>query len=195
MMRVPCGLEETAVSQIEQRGFAVEDVKHIIYTHLHLDHAGGLPDFPHARTHVYRPEYEAAMHPRGPMGPFFIQQHWVHGPQWIIHDLAGEKWFDFDAIPISSDIWLIPLLGHTSGHCGVAVRDGDGWLLHCGDAISPFYAPADSNRPSDKPLSWLAKQLIGSHAPHLRRFRETHRDTVRLISGHDIHSFREFNRE
>jgi glyoxylase-like metal-dependent hydrolase (beta-lactamase superfamily II) len=28
----------------------------------------------------------------------------------------------------------VPLVGHTLGHAGVAVRDGDRWLLHAGDA-------------------------------------------------------------
>lgn len=32
------------------------------------------------------------------------------------------------------DILLVPLRGHSAGHTGVAVRTGDGWLLHAGDA-------------------------------------------------------------
>jgi len=152
-----------------------------------------LSNFPHARVHVYRPEYEAAMHPRGLMGPFYIQQHWVHEPQWVIHDLAGEKWFDFDAIPVFDDVWLIPLPGHTAGHCGVAIKSGNGWLFHCGDAASPFYAPSDPNQSSDKPIPWLVKGLIGTHAPRLRRFAQNHSVNIRLISGHDIDSYRKLS--
>jgi glyoxylase-like metal-dependent hydrolase (beta-lactamase superfamily II) len=33
-----------------------------------------------------------------------------------------------------TEILLVPLAGHTHGHAGVAVPDGTGWLLHCGDA-------------------------------------------------------------
>ena len=29
---------------------------------------------------------------------------------------------------------LVPLAGHSRGHTGVAIRTGEGWLLHCGDA-------------------------------------------------------------
>ena len=29
---------------------------------------------------------------------------------------------------------MIPLPGHTLGHCGIAVRTKDRWLLHAGDA-------------------------------------------------------------
>ena len=34
-----------------------------------------------------------------------------------------------------AEILLIPLIGHTHGHTGVAVRRGGDWLLHCGDAF------------------------------------------------------------
>ena len=55
---------------------------------------------------------------------------------------------DLHGLP--DDILLVPLAGHTSGHSGVAVRDGAGWLLHAGDAYffrgemgleAPVYPP------------------------------------------------------
>lgn len=45
-------LTETAARQVVGLGYAIEDVRRVVLTHLHLDHAGGLPDFPQA--HVYR---------------------------------------------------------------------------------------------------------------------------------------------
>ena len=47
--------KETAIRQIEALGFAASDVRHIVLTHLDLDHAGGLSDFPAAEVHVHRP--------------------------------------------------------------------------------------------------------------------------------------------
>ena len=38
-------------------------------------------------------------------------------------------------LPALEEILLIPLPGHTLGHTGVAIRRGEGWLLHCGDAF------------------------------------------------------------
>src|SRR5690606_22763917 len=52
---------ETAVEQVKALGFAPEDVKHIVVTHLDLDHAGGLGDFPHAKVHLHAREHAAAM--------------------------------------------------------------------------------------------------------------------------------------
>ncbi|WP_223281445.1 MBL fold metallo-hydrolase [Streptomyces antnestii] len=41
---------ETAVRQVAALGYDIEDVRHIVLTHLDLDHAGGLRDFPPAAS-------------------------------------------------------------------------------------------------------------------------------------------------
>lgn len=139
---VPHDPAETAVCQIEGLGFAPEEVRHIVLTHLHLDHAGALPDFPWAQVHVFGREYEAAMHRRWRA---FIKErigyhppHWAHGPQWSIHQPEGEQWFGLECVRVIDQpdcaVLLVPLVGHSRGHCGVAVRTEGGWLLHCGDA-------------------------------------------------------------
>jgi len=51
---------ETAIAQVEALGYAPTDVRHIVITHLDLDHAGGLADFPHAKVHVHAREHAAA---------------------------------------------------------------------------------------------------------------------------------------
>jgi glyoxylase-like metal-dependent hydrolase (beta-lactamase superfamily II) len=35
---------------------------------------------------------------------------------------------------LGDDILIVPLFGHTHGHCGIAVNDGGRWLLDAGDA-------------------------------------------------------------
>lgn len=54
---------ETALRQVEGLGFDATDVRHIVLTHMDLDHAGGLADFPWATVHVHGPEFRAAMKP------------------------------------------------------------------------------------------------------------------------------------
>ncbi len=51
--------EETALRQVETLGYRPEEIRHIVLTHLHFDHAGGLPDFPWAKVHLHRREYAA----------------------------------------------------------------------------------------------------------------------------------------
>src|ERR1700683_4823831 len=128
----------TAISQIRALGLDPRDVRHILLTHLDLDHAGGLPDFPHADVHLLGRELAAASKPRWNERPRYVAAHWSHGPRWVQHEARGEQWFGFDSVrplPNSDDeILLVPLPGHTFGHTGVAIRRSDRWLLHCGDA-------------------------------------------------------------
>jgi glyoxylase-like metal-dependent hydrolase (beta-lactamase superfamily II) len=143
---------ETAHSQVRALGHDPSDVRHIIATHLDLDHAGGLPDFPHAEVHLLGRELDAALHPSLRERTRYLAAHWAHGPRWVTHEPDGESWFGFEsvrALPGSDDeILLIPLVGHTRGHTGVAVRRADGWLLHCGDA---YFHPGDISIPPQCP--------------------------------------------
>jgi glyoxylase-like metal-dependent hydrolase (beta-lactamase superfamily II) len=202
LLGVPRDVKETAVRQVVGLGFGVEDVRHIVLTHLHLDHSGGLADFPQAEVHVSRPEFEAAMDPRGLMERAYVSAHWAHGPRWVIHEWVGGRWFGFESMRIleglTPEMRLILLPGHTRGHCGVAVRTGEGWLLHCGDAASPFHRQGDPLRPHDvaRPMDgwpdWLVRRVIGPHVPRLRELVREHGDEVRLISAHDVYGFRRY---
>lgn len=202
-MGTPRDLNETAIFQVRELGYRPEDVKHIIQTHLHIDHAGGLADFPWAEVHVHDKEYQAILSPKGFMEFAYVQEHWQHGPKWIRHQDPVLDWFGFKAIPILStpeaDFLFISLHGHTRGHCGVAIGKPGSWLLHCGDAASPFYSGSDlHNRDkSVQKLNFLpeslANRIMGDHMPPLRKMLEEHGDEVKAISAHDIFSFREYN--
>ena len=129
----------TAVEQINALGFSPTDVAHIVVTHLDLDHAGGLSDFPKATVHLHAREHEAAMTRRS-----FLERHrylpsqWAHPVNWQTHDPVGEQWNGFAGArmidAIGDALLLIPLHGHTHGHCGIAIEGPNGWLLHAGDA-------------------------------------------------------------
>jgi glyoxylase-like metal-dependent hydrolase (beta-lactamase superfamily II) len=81
-MGAPCKDEETAAYQIVERGFDCEDVRHIVLTHLHLDHAGGLRDFPQAQVHVFKTEFDAAMNPHGLIERAYNPVQWSHNPNY-----------------------------------------------------------------------------------------------------------------
>jgi glyoxylase-like metal-dependent hydrolase (beta-lactamase superfamily II) len=129
---------ETAVQQVVRLGFRPEDVRHVVVTHLHRDHCGGLPDFPDAAVHLHEAELRAT----SALPQVYLPLPWAHGPKWVTYDEGdGESWHGFDGVQqlrgLPADILLVPLTGHSPGHCGVAVRTGGAeseWLLHAGDA-------------------------------------------------------------
>ena len=137
MMRPTLSPAETAIAQLTALGFTADDVTDIALTHLDLDHAGGLSDFPDARVHVNELEYDAATRPRRNERARYVAGQWAHGPRWVMHADPGEDWLGFPAVTaLADDVLMIPLLGHTRGHAGIAVRQDDGgWLLHAGDSF------------------------------------------------------------
>src|SRR3954447_21532469 len=96
--------KEPAVRQIRELGLDPAAVSHIVVTHLDVDHAGGLGDFPNAQVHVHKPELEQALHPPLRERPRYIQAQWEHGPKWAEHSVDGDKWFGFDSVGILDGI-------------------------------------------------------------------------------------------
>ncbi len=175
---VPLNPEEAAVRQVARLGYRPEDVRHIVLTHMHFDHCGGLPDFPHARVHVHRREYEAFTgRPRLWTDLAYVRRHIAHRPQMALYEEQGERWFGFPAVrlPFEPVFWLVPLFGHSRGHCGVAIETDTGWLFHVADAAG---FGLDESTPD-----WLVRLVLGPHTPALRRFREAHPE-VRMTTGH-----------
>jgi glyoxylase-like metal-dependent hydrolase (beta-lactamase superfamily II) len=174
----PLNPKEAAVRQVARLGYQPGDVRHVVLTHMHFDHCGGLPDFPHASVHVHRREHKAFMgRPRGWTDLAYVRRHMAHRPEFELYEDAGERWFDLAAIrlPFEPEMWLVPLFGHTRGHCGVAIRTASGWLFHVGDA-----APIDLG---EYVPEWLASFVLGPHAPRLREFRASHPE-IRMTTGH-----------
>lgn len=198
IVRPRCSAGETAIRQIEGLGLDPGDVRHIAVTHLDVDHAGGLGDFPVAEVHVSATELAAAKDPPLRERGRYVPGHWSHGPKWAEYEVDGDSWFGFDSVRLlpglDVEIVMVPLLGHSAGHVGIAVNAGHGWLLHCGDA---FFHRREINTPPACPAGLRLFQNVVLHDAKARRHNQErlrylareHRDDVRLICSHDPEQF------
>ncbi len=173
----------TAVRQIERLGFEAEDVRHVVLTHLDFDHAGGLDDFPQAAVHLLAEERDAAVARRTILDRLrYRPQQWSSQARWRAYARGeGEPWFGFDAVRdlegLPPEILLVPLVGHTRGHAGVAVRGEHGWILLAGDAYF-YHAEMDPELPRCTPGLRLLQALVEKD----RRARLWNRDRLRLLA-------------
>lgn len=187
----------TALRQIEGLGLRPEDVRHIVLTHLDVDHAGGMADFPSAKVHVATDEHAAAMARRtSNEKQRYRPAQWEHGPDWTLYDRgAGEPWFGFEAVRslpgLTEDILAIPMIGHTRGHSAIAVREGDRWLLDAGDTY--FHRGEVATPAGDVPrflrlfernLARNWKKLV-ENQERLRELGATHSDELTIFCAHD----------
>jgi glyoxylase-like metal-dependent hydrolase (beta-lactamase superfamily II) len=177
--------DATAARQLEMLGYRTKDVRHVVCTHLDLDHAGGIADFPHAAIHVMEAERSAAITPRTLRErERYIAKHFAHEPKWVTHEAGGERWMGFESVralgDAEPDLLLVPLAGHTRGHAAVAVRTATGWLLHCGDA---YFHDAEMKEGGKAPIGFdLFQRMVAiddaQRRTNQRRLRE-------LKAGHD----------
>lgn len=194
LIRPKCDPAEPAVRQMKGLGLDPADVRHIIVTHLDVDHAGGLGDFPEAEVHVFGSELAMAMDPPWRERTRYVPAQWAHGPRWVEHDADGDDWFGFESVRVleglGEEIALVPLAGHSAGNVGVAIRKPEAWLLHCGDA---YFHRGDIATPRACPPLLRVFQTIVQHdgkARHrnqerLRELHSDHGDEVTLFCSHD----------
>ena len=139
LMRARFDEAETAIAQVRRLGFDPKDVRHLVLTHLDVDHAGGLSDFPWATVHLLAAEKRSAVDaPSAIARRRYRETQWGHGPKWATYEPAGEPWRGFECVRelqgLPPEMLLLPLIGHTLGHAAVALESEEGWMLHCGDA-------------------------------------------------------------
>lgn len=191
--RPPRDRESSVLGRLEVLGHSASDVTDIFITHLDMDHASGLADFPDATVHVHHRELSAARTPALLERTRYLAVNWAHEPTWAPY---GESTPDAEAAGLAGHALLgghvvaIPLPGHTRGHAGYAIRDGDGWLLHAGDAFyhEPTIHSAAGPRAS---RFWQVFEVVVAARPQL--IRENHRkvraaaatDGVRVVCSHD----------
>jgi glyoxylase-like metal-dependent hydrolase (beta-lactamase superfamily II) len=127
--------EQEIGPQLRALGFSPDDVRWVVLTHFHTDHAGGLAHFPRSEVITSRADHREA---RGLLGKVrgFLPQHWPVGFAPTLTDLPDGPFGPFEAsatLTAAGDVHLVATPGHTSGHLSVAI-DGNKLVFLAGDA-------------------------------------------------------------
>jgi glyoxylase-like metal-dependent hydrolase (beta-lactamase superfamily II) len=189
--------DETPFRQVMSLGLDVHQVRDIVPTHLHFDHFGGAVDFPWATVHVWDVEYRAGLNPKGWKSFFgYIPERLKKPPNIKLYSLTSDHWFGLEAIPVirrtDVEIWLVPLVGHSPGMCGVAIKTDSGWIWHCGDAYArPMQVdPGCSGTAFPRIARGIESALFPVEARRkIKLILAEHGDEVRTICSHDAGMF------
>jgi glyoxylase-like metal-dependent hydrolase (beta-lactamase superfamily II) len=173
-------------SQLAKHGLAIPDVRWILHTHTHIDHAGQDDRFPGATVVMTRRELEFSA--SGLMGaqypPEYVKHHIdrLHTPRalrLLDLDICGPE----EVLPgISCELTG----GHTEGSMNILVETSDGTACLCGDvmydvhnsAVQPYHVVLDGE-----------PQVTGNHALSKRQERAAIKKALRsgryILTGHD----------
>jgi N-acyl homoserine lactone hydrolase len=166
--------EQHCVAQLRQLGVEPQSIRHVVQTHLHIDHVGALGHFPDATVIVDARELEAARTVDRPLAHGYVREDFERA--------------DLDWRPVEDDLDLfgdgaIRLLrtpGHSAGHMSVLLAlEQTGPVLLTADA-------SDGLRQWDGRLPPRALHSREDAERSLERLRGLARETDALIVfGHD----------
>ncbi len=166
--------QETAFEQIKQLGYSPADVTDII--------------------HVYNKELDYALKPKFKDRLRFRKAQLQDITKWQNHREINTDWFGLDAIDLTKqlgfDAKIVPLIGHTRGHVGIAVKSENKWLLHCGDA---YFHPSQITQNPQMPigLALFEKQVQTNPADRIatqEKLRALHlaHPEIEMFCAHDV---------
>jgi N-acyl homoserine lactone hydrolase len=128
--------EQEIGPQLEQLGIRPSDVRRVVMTHLHTDHAGGLHHFPNSEILVSRAELAYAS---GLLGRVrgYPNRRWPASFDPTTIDLPSVPFGPFPAslrLTEAGDVTLVPTPGHTPGQVAVVIEEGDHSVFLAGDS-------------------------------------------------------------
>lgn len=117
--------DNTPAGQLAKVGLTPADITHLVITHTHIDHVGGIGDFPNAPIYISQAERDLPQ-PLYFGGRSSVQ--WPSGRQW--HTLT-------DDVTLCEGVTLLSTPGHSVGHYSLLLQlPNTGPVILAADAIN-----------------------------------------------------------
>ncbi len=163
--------EDDIRARLKEIGLTPADVRTVILSHMHWDHAGGCKFFPHATFVVQRAEYRFALYPDRAFSGSYVQPLFEGISKLDLREGDGE---------VVPGVWVIASPGHSPGHQSVLVTLPEtGKLLLAFDAIDTW---ENIKLEVTGGVCWNGGQAIDS----MRRLVQlAKRENATLVPGHE----------
>lgn len=163
-------------------GYGLDDIDYVFQSHLHLDHAGGLPFFDGTDTPVFVHEdelkfaYYSANTSAGNGQPSYLPQDFDYDLNWEIIHRTREVHFE--------GVEFVHLPGHSPGFVGTVVHlDDPGTIILAGDVIFQ-----EENYTDEVPLGAFLLWDSGKWFDSLQTVKNLERkhDAEAVVFGHEL---------
>jgi len=163
--------EDDIRARLKEIGLKPRDVRTVILSHMHWDHAGGCKFFSHATFVVQRAEYRFALYPDNAFRKPYVRPLFDGMSNLDLREGDGE---------VVPGVWVISSPGHTPGHQSVLVTlPESGKILLALDAID---TRANIELEVVGGVPWNAALTIDS----MRRLVQlAKRENATLLPGHE----------
>jgi N-acyl homoserine lactone hydrolase len=178
---------EDVPSQLRERGIEPGEVPVVVMTHLHLDHASAISEFPSSTFVVSEAEWRAAAHGSNPALNGYRRSHFDYAFEYRTVDFDRANIDSYASFGRTFDLFgdgsirLAFTPGHSAGHISVICRLAKRDFVIGGDCIY-LLAQLDGSEPGP-PRPQDAHNLRRS-LQELRLFRRQFPDAI-ITPGHD----------
>ncbi|WP_280457240.1 N-acyl homoserine lactonase family protein [Nocardia carnea] len=146
--RIEYSREQRLDRRLRAVGFEPADIEHVVLSHLHFDHTGGMKLFPDAQFYLGAGELSYALNPAAHLCGLYRRDELEAARNFRLHEISGDHDLFGDAA-----ISLLFLPGHSPGSLAMMVRLPGRTIILSGDiahtraaleSASPFPLDHDS---------------------------------------------------
>ena len=178
--------EQTAAAQLRARGLQPADIRLIVMTHLHFDHASALCDFPNATVLVDEREWAAAW-ARDALLNGYSKAQLDPRPRYRTIDFTAPSAVASGPFERTIDVFgdgaltLASTPGHTAGHLSLIARLDEREALLAADAAYTM----DTIRGTERPWLIHDRKAFEHSLRQIQAYDREHPEAV-VIPGHDM---------